>query len=98
MMQHPQSAKRTLVYCGLFLAMATAPALAGDPTGDWRVAAGVANIRVAACRGNLCGAGVWEKLPGGRDMNNPDTAKQSRPTIGMAILLDMKKKKPTVDQ
>lgn len=98
MMQPPQSATRTLVYCGLLLAMATGPALAGDPTGDWRVADGVANIRVAECRGNMWGAVAWEKLPGGRDTNNPDTAKQSRPTLGMPILLEMKKKKPTVDQ
>ncbi len=98
MMQPPKSATRTLVYCGLLLAMATGPALAGDPTGDWRVADGVANIRVAECRGNMWGAVAWEKLPGGRDTNNPDTAKQSRPTLGMAILLEMKKKKPTVDQ
>ena len=98
MMQRPRSATRTLVYCGLLFAATTAPALAGDPTGDWRVADGVANIRVAECRGNMWGAVAWEKIPGGRDRNNPDTTKQSRPTLGMAILIDMKKKKPNVDQ
>ena len=35
-------------------------------------------------------------MPGGKDKNNPDTAKQSRPTLGMPILIDMKKK-PGVD-
>src|SRR4029077_5118530 len=34
---------------------------------------------------------------GGHDINNPDVSKQSRPTLGMPILIDMKKK-PGVDQ
>ena len=71
-------------------------ALAADPTGDWKVADGVANIRVAQCNGNMWGAVAWEKTPGGRDTNNPDSSKKSRPTLGMAILIDMKKK-PGVD-
>jgi uncharacterized protein (DUF2147 family) len=65
--------------------------LAADPTGDWRVADGVANIRVAECNGSMWGAVSWEKTPGGRDKNNPDVSKQSRPTLGMPILIDMKK-------
>ena len=73
------------------------PALAADPTGDWRVADGVANIRVAQCNGSMWGAISWEKAPGGRDENNPDVSKKNRPTLGMAILIDMKKK-PGVDQ
>jgi uncharacterized protein (DUF2147 family) len=67
-------------------------ASAADPTGDWRVADGVANIRVAQCNGNVWGAVAWEKTPGGRDTNNPDVSKQARPTLGMPILIDMKKK------
>jgi uncharacterized protein (DUF2147 family) len=67
-------------------------ALAADPTGDWRVADGVANIRVAQCNGNMWGAVAWEKTAGGRDSNNPDASKQSRPTLGMPILINMKKK------
>jgi len=70
-------------------------ALAADPTGDWRVADGVANIRVAQCNGNMWGVVAWEKTPGGRDTNNPDVSKQSRPTLGMPILIDMKKKAGT---
>jgi uncharacterized protein (DUF2147 family) len=69
---------------------------AADPTGDWRVADGVANIRVAQCNGSMWGVVAWEKTPGGKDKNNPDVAKQSRPTLGMPILIDMKKK-PGVD-
>ncbi len=88
---------RTVAYSGFFLAICFAPALAADPTGDWKVAEGVANIRVAECNGSMWGVVSWEKTPGGRDKNNPDAAKQSRPTLGMPILLDMKKK-PAVDQ
>ena len=83
---------RTVAYSGFFLATCFAPALAADPTGDWRVADGVANIRVAECNGNMWGAVSWEKTPGGRDKSNPDASKQSRPTLGMPILIDMKKK------
>jgi len=83
---------RTVAYSGLFLATGFAPALAADPTGDWRVADGVANIRVAECNGSMWGVVAWEKTPGGRDKNNPDVSKQNRPTLGMPILIDMKKK------
>ena len=88
---------RIVAYSGFFLATCFAPALAADPTGDWRVADGVANIRVAECNGNMWGAVSWEKTPGGRDKNNPDASKQSRPSLGMPILIDMKKK-ASVDQ
>lgn len=59
------------------------------------MADGVANIRVAQCNGSMWGVVAWEKTPGGRDTHNPDPAKQSRPTLGMAILIDMKKKAGT---
>jgi uncharacterized protein (DUF2147 family) len=88
---------RKAVYSGIFLATGLAPALALDPTGDWKVADGVANIRVAQCNGSIWGAVAWEQKPGGRDKNNPDVSKQNRPTLGMPILIDMKKK-PDVDQ
>src|SRR5712675_673314 len=90
MLHCPRSIARAIVFSGLILA--AGPALAADPTGDWRVADGVANIRVAQCNGSMWGAVAWEKTPGGRDTNNPDAAKQSRPTLGMPILIDMKKK------
>src|SRR5882724_8413176 len=96
-MLHRPSLTRILTYSGFFLASALAPALAADPTGDWRVANGGANIRVAQCNGSVWGAVAWEKVPGGRDTHNPDPAKQSRPTLGMPILIDMKKQ-PGVDQ
>src|SRR2546430_5742769 len=94
MLHCPRSIARAILCSGLVLA--AVPALAADPTGDWRVADGVANIRVAQCNGNMWGVVSWEKTPGGRDKNNPDPALQSRATLGMPILLNMKKK-PGVD-
>src|SRR3979411_143467 len=92
MLHCPRNIMRRVVYSGIFFATGLAPALAVDPTGDWKVADGVANIRVAAGNGNIGGAVAWEKMPGGRDKNNPDVSKQNRPTLGMPILIDMKKK------
>ncbi|MCK1717537.1 DUF2147 domain-containing protein [Bradyrhizobium sp. 141] len=91
---------RLALYTGIILAggyTCLTPALAADPTGDWRVADAVANIRVAQCNGSMWGAVSWEKQPGGRDENNPDASKKTRPTLGMATLIDMKKK-PGADQ
>src|SRR3954471_23530870 len=92
MLHCPKTVARTIVYSGVFLATGISTALAADPTGDWKVADGVANIRVAQCNGSMWGVVAWEKVPGGKDKNNPDAAKQSRPTLAMPILIDMKKK------
>src|SRR3979490_2464299 len=97
MLHCPRNIMRRVVYSGIFFATGLVPAVAVDPTGDWKVADGVANIRVAECNGNMWGVVAWEKMPGGRDKNNPDFSKQNRPTLGMPILIDMKKK-PGVDQ
>ncbi|HEY0851525.1 MAG TPA: DUF2147 domain-containing protein [Bradyrhizobium sp.] len=92
-----RSFARTIAFSGFIFAtgLGTGSAFAADPTGDWRVADGVANIRVAQCNGNMWGVVSWEKTPGGRDSHNPDAAKQNRPTLGMPILLNMKKKPGT---
>src|SRR5258705_2457171 len=90
MLHCPRSIARAIICSGFILTAGRA--LAADPTGAWRVADGVANIRVAQCNGNMWGVVAWEKTPGGRDKNNPDVSKQSRPTLGMPILIDMKKK------
>jgi len=100
MLHCPRYVMRTVAYSGIFLATGLAglaSALAADPTGDWRVQDGVANIRVAECNGSMWGVVAWEKVSGGQDKNNPDVSKQNRPTLGMPILLDMKKK-PGLDQ
>ena len=92
MLHCPRKIMRKVIFSAIFLTTGLASALAADPTGDWRVADGVANIRVAECNGSMWGVVAWEKSPGGRDTNNPDVSKQSRPTLGMPILIDMKKK------
>ncbi len=92
MLHCPRQFARRIVYAGFLLATGLAPALALDPTGDWKVADGVANIRVAECNGSMWGVVAWEQTPGGRDTHNPDVSKQSRPTLGMPILIDMKRK------
>ena len=56
------------------------------------MADGVAHIRVAECNGSMWGAVAWEKEPGGVDEHNPDVSKRSRPTLGIAVLSNMKKK------
>jgi len=96
MLHRPRDIMRTAIFFGVFSAMTTASALAADPTGDWRVADGVAHIRVAECNGSIWGAVIWEKEPG-VDEHNPDVSKRSRPTLGIPVLINMKKK-PGVDR
>ena len=103
MLHCPRNIITKVIYSGLFLTAGLvlttglAPALAADPTGDWKVADGVANIRVAECNGGMWGVVAWEKVPGGHDINNPDASKRSRPSLGMPILINMTKK-PDADQ
>src|SRR5271169_4158116 len=96
MLHCPRNVMLKALISGIFLAASFAWAQAADPTGDWRVADGVANIRIAECNGSMWGVLAWEKTPG-RDTNNPDVSKKNRPTLGIPILIDMKKK-PGVDQ
>jgi uncharacterized protein (DUF2147 family) len=88
---------RTAACSAILLATGLASALAADPTGDWKVAEGFANIRVAECYGSMWGVVAWEKEPGRRDIHNPDVSKRNRPDLGMPVLIDMKKK-PATDQ
>jgi uncharacterized protein (DUF2147 family) len=83
---------RKLILFATVSVLGTTSALAADPTGDWLVADGVAHIRVAECNGAMWGAVAWEKEPGGVDEHNPDVSKRTRPTLGIAVLSNMKKK------
>src|SRR5579871_3618451 len=97
MLHCPRSIVKPAFLLSLVLQISYASsALAADVTGDWRVADGVANVRVAQCNGDMWGVVSWETQPG-RDSNNPDVSKRNRPTLGMPILIDMKKK-PGADQ
>jgi uncharacterized protein (DUF2147 family) len=72
----------------------TSSAVAADPTGEWRVANGDANIRIDDCDSALWGIISWEKVPGGTDSHNPSPAERNHPTLGLHILKAMKPTKP----
>lgn len=80
---------RLSILVGSAIILATAPVLAAEPVGDWLVANGAAHIRIENCGGALWGVTSWEKVPG-KDTENPDPAKRTRPTLGIPILIDMK--------
>jgi uncharacterized protein (DUF2147 family) len=71
----------------------SAAAAEPQPIGEWRVANGLANIRIDDCDGALWGIISWEK-EAGTDSNNPNPAERSHPTLGLHILLNMKPTKP----
>ena len=73
------------------------PARAADPMGTWYTADKESQVKITNCGGGLCGALVWLKEPNdpatGRpktDKHNSDPALQSRPLIGVQIVLGMK--------
>ncbi len=86
---------KTFVMCGIALLASLGSVSAaeplGPPVGEWIVEDGVARIRIVDCNTRLWGVISWEKEPGGLDAENPDPLKKSRPTLGMPILLNMKK-------
>ncbi len=73
------------------------PAFAADPMGNWYTGDKDSQVRITNCGGALCGNLIWLKQPNdpatGRpktDKNNADPSKQSRPLIGVPIVLGMK--------
>jgi uncharacterized protein (DUF2147 family) len=74
-----------------------APAHAADPLGTWYTADKDSQVRITKCGEALCGVLVGLKEPNdpatGRpktDKNNADASKQSRPLLGIPIVLAMK--------
>jgi uncharacterized protein (DUF2147 family) len=61
-----------------------------SPVGEWLVNDQTARIRIEKCGGAMWGAVSWEKSPGGRDLENPDPSKRTRPTLGLPVLLNMR--------
>ena len=80
----------------IFLGTAGA-AHAADATGEWRDEDGKATIRIVDCGSALWGVIASEKAAGHLDTNNPDIAKRNRTTLGMPILINMKKSKDEED-
>lgn len=87
---------KKIISCGIALFAMAAPAMAApqaatEPVGEWVVEDGVARVRVVDCDSHLWGVISWEKRPGGIDAENPDRTKRGRPTLGIPILLNLKK-------
>jgi len=73
------------------------PAFAADPLGTWLTGEKDAQVRIVNCGGAICGTLVWLKEPNDpatgqpkTDKNNTDSSEQSRPLLGVAIVLSMK--------
>lgn len=88
---------RKLAVCGMMILGTTSVAHAAEATGEWRDEDGKATIRIVDCGSALWGVIASEKTPGHLDTNNPDKAKRSRTTLGMPILINMKKSKDEDD-
>ena len=86
----------SLASAGIALGLST-PVRAADPLGTWYTGNKESQVRIVNCGGALCGNLTWLKEPSdpatGRpktDKNNADAAKQSRPLLGVPIVLSMK--------
>ena len=86
------------VAMGAVMAMAvvilpTGMAGAGEALGTWVTEGGKSHVTIAACGERLCGKIVWLKEPLNdkgapkHDANNPDKTKQSRPIVGLPLLV-----------
>ena len=82
-----------LIISGVLLCGMPGQAQAAEPTGSWRVEDGSAIIRIDNCRGALWGVVAWEKSPA-RDDKNPNPTLRGRPTLGSAVVINMRTKMP----
>jgi len=82
---------RKLAFSGMFFLAAAGVAQAADPLGEWKVEEDKATIRIVDCNSRLWGVIASEQIPGNLDNKNPDKAKRTRPTLGIPVLLNMKK-------
>ena len=76
-------------------------AAAADAFGTWLTGDKAGQVRILNCGGALCGNLVWLKEPNdpatGRpktDTHNADASKQSRPLLGVPVVLAMKPSGP----
>lgn len=89
---------RKLAFSGMFFLAAVGTAHAADPLGEWRDEDGKATIRIVDCNSRMWGIIASEKTPGTIDKNNPDKAKRTRATLGIPILINMKKDEEEKDR
>jgi len=93
-----RKATRTLSAAAFIAAIGmAAPTLAADAFGTWYTQDRESQVKIVNCGGALCGTLVWLKEANdpatGRpktDKNNADASKQSRPLLGVPIVLGMK--------
>jgi uncharacterized protein (DUF2147 family) len=90
-----------LAAAALVVASVADRAAAADAIGTWYTGDKESQVRIVNCGGALCGNLVWLKEPNdpatGRpktDKNNADASKQSRPLLGVPIVLAMKPSGP----
>ena len=76
-------------------------AAAADALGTWYTGDKESQVRIVNCGGALCGNLIWLKEPNdpatGRpktDKHNADASKQSRPLLGVPVVLAMKPSGP----
>ena len=81
--------------------LASRTAAAADAFGTWLTGDKEGQVRIVNCGGALCGNLVWLKEPNdpatGRpktDKHNADASKQSRPLLGVPVVLAMKPSGP----
>jgi uncharacterized protein (DUF2147 family) len=93
----PTTAAGVCLAAAVFVGIAVAPAQAADPLGTWYTGDKQSQVRIVNCGGALCGNLVWLKEPNDpatnrpkTDKHNADASKQSRPLLGVPIVLGMK--------
>jgi len=85
----------------LLTASSSRTASAADAFGNWLTGDKAGQVRIVNCGGALCGNLIWLKEPNdpttGRpktDKHNADASKQSRPLLGVPVVLAMKPSGP----
>jgi uncharacterized protein (DUF2147 family) len=89
---------RKIAFSGIFLLTAVGAAYAAEPLGEWKVEEDKATIRIVDCNSRLWGVIASERIPGNIDQKNPDKAKRTRPTLGIPVLLNMRKAEDEKDK
>jgi uncharacterized protein (DUF2147 family) len=82
----------------MFLLAAAGAASAAEPLGEWKVEEDKATIRIVDCNSRLWGVIASEQISGNIDRKNPDKTKRTRPTLGIPVLLNMKKAEDEKDK
>jgi uncharacterized protein (DUF2147 family) len=79
-----------------FALIMLAPARAADPLGTWLTGDKKGKVRIVNCGGAICGTLVWLAEPidpethqPKTDKNNSNASLQSRPLLGIPIVLNM---------